>query len=153
MWAKPLTGFGTQDSYTKLKKHLPTFFPLLKACLGNRQFRTGVKGEVSAVSYQPWGPPGQCPRTSAVPPVYIRPPTGTKRHDGRICWWRCHPELPYWYPSSLPLPPKVPKYNSKLASRVEEQNNWAQGNRSHFQVTTRSQPPIYLNNVTRNIAL
>ena len=66
MWAKPLTGFGTQDSYTKLKKHLPTFFPLLKSYLSNRQFRTRVKGEFSAVSYQFWDPPGQCPRSNAV---------------------------------------------------------------------------------------
>jgi len=33
----------------KIKKHLPTFFPLLKAYINNRQFRTRVKGEVSAL--------------------------------------------------------------------------------------------------------
>jgi len=34
----------------KTKKHLPTFIPLLKSDLSNRQFRTRVKGEVSALS-------------------------------------------------------------------------------------------------------
>jgi len=68
----------------KIKKHLPAFFPLLKSYLSNRQFRTRVKGGVPAVCYQFWGPSGQCPRTKAVPPVYIRPPTGTKRHDRHI---------------------------------------------------------------------
>ena len=33
----------------KIKKHLPTFFLLVKSYLSNRQFRTRVKGEVSAL--------------------------------------------------------------------------------------------------------
>jgi hypothetical protein len=33
----------------KIKKHMPSFFPLLKSYLSNRQFRTRVKGEVSAL--------------------------------------------------------------------------------------------------------
>jgi hypothetical protein len=36
------------------------------------------------VSYQLWGPPRQCPRTHAVPSVYIGPPTGTKHHNRHI---------------------------------------------------------------------
>jgi hypothetical protein len=31
----------------KIKKHLPSFFPLLKSYFGNRQFLTRVKGKVS----------------------------------------------------------------------------------------------------------
>ena len=69
----------------KVKNRLSTFFPLLKSYLSNRQFRMRVKGAVSAVSYQFWRPSGQCPWTNAAPPVYIRPPTGTKRHDRHIC--------------------------------------------------------------------
>ena len=83
---------------------------------------------------------GQCPRNNAVPPVYIRPPTGTKLHDRHICWWQCHPELPYWCPSSLLLPPRAPKYTSKPASHMENQNKQVQVTISHFHIMTWSQP-------------
>ena len=33
----------------KIKQHLPTFFPILKSYLSDRQSRTRVKGEVSAL--------------------------------------------------------------------------------------------------------
>jgi len=37
--------------------------------------------------------PRQCPRTHAVPTVYIRLPTGTKHHNRNICWRYCQPDL------------------------------------------------------------
>jgi len=37
--------------------------------------------------------PRQCPKTHAVPTVYIWPPTGTKYHNTNICRWYCQPDL------------------------------------------------------------
>ena len=45
-----MVGSGTQDYYIKLKKNIcQHFFLLVKSYLSNRQFRTRVKGEVSAL--------------------------------------------------------------------------------------------------------
>jgi len=69
----------------KIKRTSASILSSLKSYLSNRKFRMRLKGEVSVVYYQFWRPSGQCPSTSVVPPVYIRPPTDTKRHDRHIC--------------------------------------------------------------------
>jgi hypothetical protein len=49
MSVKPSITSGMGGLLYKIKQHLPTFFPLLKSYLSDRQSRTWVKGEVSAL--------------------------------------------------------------------------------------------------------